>query len=49
MRMFGHIDPIGPDHLGPEARWAKQKRRSKARKERKKQAKKPEPVAPEVQ
>ncbi|HXI67270.1 MAG TPA: hypothetical protein VNH41_04980 [Steroidobacteraceae bacterium] len=27
MRMFGHADPIGKDHAGPEARWAKQERR----------------------
>ena len=28
VRMFGHVDPIGPDHHGPESRWAKQARRA---------------------
>lgn len=41
-RQFGHIDPVGPDHAGPEARWAKQARRAakaKAKAEAKAKAK----------
>lgn len=49
MRMFGHIDPVGPDHAGPEARWHKQQRRAlrkRIRKSETQRANAPEELKP---